>query len=98
VAPFEVTLGALATERPRAADPAAARVTAGFRAIFQPSLKLNSKWFVQSTIQVQSEPFFYYEAFYPEKGIESRVQRLVLGYRRTDEGSTIEFKVGKMPS
>ena len=96
--PFTVSGGVLVSERGRAADPDAQRVIPGFRAVFYPSLKIDSKWFVYSDVQVQSKPFFYYDAFYPKNEVSTRVQQLFLGYNWTGEESSIEFKAGKLPS
>ena len=96
--PFTVSGGVLVSERGRAADPDAQRVIPGFRAVFYPSLKIDSRWFVYSDIQVQSKPFFYYDAFYPKNEVSTRVQQLFLGYNWTGEESSIEFKAGKLPS
>src|SRR5688572_11748456 len=98
IVPFTVSGGVLVSERARAADPDAGRVTPGFRAAFYPSLKLNSRWFAYSAIQVQSKPFFYYDAFYPEKELEAQLQQLFLGYSRTWENSAFAFKIGRLPS
>jgi hypothetical protein len=96
--PFTVTGGSLVSERAKAEDPNAASVTAGFRAILYPGFKVNSRWYGLSAIQVRSAPFYYYDAFYPEKEIELEVQQLFLGYRWTGEESAFGFKVGKLPS
>ena len=96
--PFTISGGLLVSERSRAADPNAGRVTPGIRAVFYPSLKIDRKWFTYSAIQVQSKPFFYYDAFYPEKEVELQIQQLFLGYNRSRENSSIVFKVGKLPS
>ena len=98
VMPFAVTGGVLVSERPRAADPSAGQVMPGFRASFYPSLKINSRWFVYSAIDVRSKPFFYYDAFYPGHDVETRLQQLFLGYSWRGEESAIEVKAGKLPS
>jgi hypothetical protein len=96
--PFTVSGGVLASQRARAADPEAARVVPGFRAVFYPSLKIDSHWFAYSAIQVQSKPFFYYDAFYPQKEVSARVHQLFLGYSWNGEESAVAVKVGELPS
>jgi len=96
--PFTVSGGVLVSDRSRAADPDAARVAPGFRAVFYPSLKLDSHWFGYSAIQVQSKPFFYYDAFYPEKEVDVHVHQLFLGYSWNGENSAVTVKVGELPS
>src|SRR6185295_10056361 len=93
VMPVTLTGGLMVSERGKDADPAAKTVLPGFRTVLYPSLRLNSNWFVSSTIQVQSTPFFYYEAFYPERGLEANVQQLFVGYSRNGEHRALGVKV-----
>lgn len=86
----------MVSERGKDADPAAATILPGFRTVLYPSLRLNSNWFVSSTVQVQSTPFFYYEAFYPERELEAIVQRLFLGYTRNGDHSSLGLKAGQL--
>lgn len=65
--PFTLTGGVMLSERGQAHDPQAGRLTAGFRSVFYPGLRINREWFVYSALQVSSEPFFYYETYYPER-------------------------------
>ena len=46
--PFTVSGGVVVSDRARAADPDAARAVPGFRAVFYPSLKVDSHWFAYS--------------------------------------------------
>lgn len=96
--PFTVSGGVLVSERARAADPEAGRVTPGFRAVAYPSLKINSQWFAYSAVQVQSEPYFYYDAFYPERKVDAQVQQLFVGYNSKGEDRELTVKIGKLPS
>jgi hypothetical protein len=66
--------------------------------VLYPGLKINSNWSVRSAVQINSAPFFYYEAFYPERKMETRVQQLFIGYVWNSEESAVAFKVGKLPS
>ena len=92
VMPITLSAGAMISERGREADPQAATFLPGARIVFYPGLKINSRWFVSSAVQVQSAPFFYYEAFYPEKEIETHVQELSLNYSHTGEQSSLDRK------
>ena len=96
--PFTVTGGVLVSDRALAADPDAATVVPGFRAVFYPGARLNSHWFAYSAIQVQSKPFFYYDAFYPQKDVDVRVHQLFLGYSWNGEDSAFSAKAGELPS
>ena len=70
--PVTVTGGVIVSDRAKEADPAAAQGSVGFRTVLYPSLRLSSNWFVASTVQVRSTPFFYYEAFYPKRAVKLR--------------------------
>jgi hypothetical protein len=96
--PVTLTGGVMESERGREADPEAATVFPGLRAVIYPGLKINSRWFVSSAIQFQSTPFSYYEAYYPERTIETHIQQLSLNYTRTGERSSLGFKVGQLQS
>jgi len=96
--PLTVSGGLLVSQRSLAGDYDAGKTVPGFRAVLYPGFKINSKWSVQSTIDVHSNPFFYYEAFYDEKKVESTVEQLFLGYSRNGEDSSVGLKVGKLNS
>jgi hypothetical protein len=96
--PFTLTGGVAGSERARASDPQAARMTAGFRSVFYPGLRVNREWFVYSAVQVSSEPFFYYETYYPERELELRVPQLYLGYSRQGEALTLSLRTGQLGS
>src|SRR5262245_58009064 len=96
--PFTVSGGVLVSERSRAADPDAAEVAPGFRAVFYPSLKIDSHWFAYSAVQVQSKPFFYYDAFYPQKEVNVALHQLFVGYSWNREDSALVVKAGELPS
>ena len=96
--PITVSGGVVVSDRARASDPEANSVSAGFRAVLYPSLKLSSNWFVYSAIDIHSKPFFYYETFYPQARLRTDVQQMFLGYSRTGENSAIVFKAGELPS
>ena len=88
----------MVSERARAEEPDASRVQTGFHSEFYPSVKLTSRWFVYSNIHIESEPSYYYDAFYPEREMNVQVPQLFLGYNWSGEGSSVRFKIGKMPS
>jgi hypothetical protein len=96
--PFTISGGVVVSDRARAADPDAARAVPGFRAVFYPSLKIDSHWFAYSAIQVQSRPFLYYDAFYPQKDVDVRVHQLLLGYSWNGEDSAVSVRIGELPS
>ena len=98
VMPVTISGEVITTDRGRDADPDAANIFPGVRAVLYPSLRLNSHWFVASSIQLQTTPYFYYEAYYPEREFKTRVQQLFIGYSRSGEQSSFGMKVGQLNS
>src|SRR5439155_944822 len=96
--PLTVTGEALRTQRLRTEDPDARTVAAAFRAVLSPSLKLGTNWFAYSAIQVSSTPFFYYDAYEPERKVETKVLQAFLGYTSPGEKRSISLKAGKLTS
>ena len=97
-APFTVTGEALATQRLKSFDPGASNRVAAFRATAYPTLQLGKHWYAYSALQTSSEPFFYYESYYPEREVEVRLLQGFVGYTHTAERKAFSFKVGKLPS
>src|SRR5262245_30132507 len=54
------------TARAQAIDPDSNPWKTGFRAVAYPSLKLGEHWYFYSALQANSEPYFYYDSYYPE--------------------------------
>jgi len=96
--PLTITAGVLETDRPKSMDPLAASLTAGFRALVMPQLKLGSHWFVYSAIQVRSTPFFYQDTYDSERTIDTDLLQLLVGYTASWKDTTISVKVGKLSS
>ena len=86
------------TQRPQAIEPGADPWNSGFRATAYPSLKLGEHWYFYSAIQMNSEPYFYYESYYPERDIEAKVLQAFVGYRWTGERSAVGVKAGHLSS
>ena len=85
--PFTVTGQALATQRLKSFDPGSSNRAAGFRATAYPTLQLGEHWYAYSAVQVSSEPFFFYEAYYPERQVEAKVAKSDIALVETDEHS-----------
>ena len=96
--PLEITGGMLDTDRAQSDDPTAPPVTAGFRLLATPLLKLGSHWYVYSAVQVRSVPFFYQDAYDADRGIDADVLQGYVGYTRTWGKTTISFRAGKLAS
>jgi hypothetical protein len=96
--PLEITVGALDTGRAQAYAPSAAPFTAGFHLLAEPELKLGSHWYVYSAVQVRSTPFFYQDAFSPDRQIKTDLLQGFVGYTRSWNKTTLSFKAGKLAS
>jgi hypothetical protein len=96
--PFTVTGQVLATQRLKTLDPDSSNRAAAFRATAYPTLKLGKRWFAYSAVQVNSEPFLFYESYYPEREVEAKLLQAFVGYTHTAERKGISVKVGKLPS
>ena len=86
------------TERAQKIDPDTSSWNAGFRADFYPAVKLGQHWYFYSALQLNSEPYFYYETYYPERGVETTLLQSFLGYSWAGERKAANVKVGKLVS
>ncbi|HXJ95507.1 MAG TPA: hypothetical protein VMT20_21910 [Terriglobia bacterium] len=96
--PLEITGGMLDTDRAQSDDPAAPPVTAGFKMLATPLVKLGSHWYIYSAVQVRSLPFFYQDAYSADRGIDTDVLQGFVGYARTWGKATVGFRAGKLSS
>jgi hypothetical protein len=96
--PLVITGGILETSRAESADPTAASLSAGFRVLVMPQLKLGPHWFAYSAVQVRSTPFFYQDAYNAERKIDTNLLQLFAGYTHSWTGTTLTIKVGKLSS
>jgi hypothetical protein len=96
--PVTLTGGALYTHRLNGDDPDRRPYAGAFHAVLNPSLKLGAHWFVYSSIHVRSTPFFYHEAYEPEREIKARVVQAFVGYTRSRKNTTVLVKAGQLAS
>jgi hypothetical protein len=96
--PVTVSGEALYTHRLQADNPGTSPIGAAFHAVFSPSAKLGSHWFVYSTIHVSSIPFFYYDAYEQGHDVTMQVAQAFLGYTRTHNKTTFVLKAGQLAS
>jgi hypothetical protein len=96
--PLEITVGMLDTDRARSYDPSAAPFTVGFHVLAEPELKLGTHWYVYSAVQVRSTPFFYQDAFSPDRQIKTDLLQGFVGYTRSWNKVTLSVKAGKLAS
>src|SRR5579885_2784828 len=64
-------------------SPSAPRLTAGFRALAVPEVKLGSHWYAYSAVQVRSTPFFYEDAYSADRTVKIDILQGFLGYTRS---------------
>ncbi len=86
------------TERAKEIDPDASSWNAGFRANFYPAVRLGESWYFYSALQLHSEPYFYYETYYPGRALKARLLQGFLGYSWTGERRALNAKVGQLTS
>jgi len=69
----------------------------GVRLLASPSIRWNERWFAHATVQVNTEPFFPYEAYHVERR-RARVRMLqgYLGHTRETRAGTVTLKAGQM--
>ncbi len=73
-------------------------VTGAFRAMFYPSIKLGSHWYGYSAVEVNSEPYYYWEAYSNSREVNSYTLQAFVGYSRSAEKTAISIKAGKLAS
>jgi len=96
--PITVSGEALYTHRLQSDNPGASPFGAAFHAVFSPSARLGSHWFIYSTIHVSSIPFFYYDAYEQGHDVTVQVAQAFLGYTRTHNKTTFVIKAGQLAS
>jgi hypothetical protein len=98
VLPVTISAGILDTGRAQADDPSAASLTAGFRVLATPQVKLGPHWFFYSAVQVYSAPFFYDDTRRSDRYIETRVLQGFFGDTRSWGPTSLGFKIGTLSS
>jgi hypothetical protein len=95
-----VTAGASAmyTQRLQLANPSASPVTAGFRVVVSPTLRLGKHWFVYAALQERLWPYFYYDAYNPEHELYADVLQAFVGYSVRTANASLVFKAGQLSS
>ena len=96
--PVVVTGGAMQTHRLKTEDADAATVAAGFRATLYPTLNLGPHWFAYSHVQLRAAPFFYYDAYEPERAFKADLIQAAVGYSRAVGKAVVTIKGGRLLS
>src|ERR1041385_6453921 len=79
--PFSLTGQLLQTRRPKPIESTADTLLPAFHINAAPTLTLGQHWYFYSAFDVTTEPFSYYEAYYPDRETEHHVRQAFLAYR-----------------
>lgn len=96
--PVTVSGGAMYTQRLQLSDPSQSPETAGFRLMLYPTLKLGEHWFGYAAIQERLEPYFYYDAYYPQHQMQSDIIQAFVGYSAHVGSVSLVVKAGRLSS
>jgi hypothetical protein len=94
--PVTASFGAMDTHRFDYFNPTASPVAANFRLMFYPTLRLGKHWFAYAAIQVRRLPYFYYDAYLTDRGVETDLVQGYVGYTMHPGPATVVFKAGQM--
>src|SRR5579883_2107414 len=94
--PLTITGGILDTGRAQMDSPSAPRLTAGFRALAVPEVKLGSHWYAYSAVQVRSTPFFYEDAYSADRTVKIDILQGFLGYTRSWHQAVFGIRIGQL--
>jgi hypothetical protein len=94
--PVTASFGAMDTHRFDLIDPTASPAAANFRFMFYPTLRLGRHWFAYAAIQVRRLPYFYYDAYLKDRGVETNLVQGYVGYTMRTGPATIVLKAGQM--
>jgi hypothetical protein len=96
--PLTITADFLDTDRAKSDDPSASPLSAGFRILVSPQIKLGPHWYFYSAIQVYSAPFFYDDTYRADRYIEVEIPQMFLGYTRSFGKASVSLRAGKLTS
>ena len=94
--PVTASFGAMDTHRFNFGDPNASPAAANFRLMLYPTLRLGKHWFAYAAVQVRRRPYYYYDAFLPERGMDADIIQGFLGYTFRTGPATVVFKAGQL--
>jgi len=94
--PVTASFGAMDTHRFEYSNPSASPFAANFRLMLYPTLRLGKHWFAYAAIQVRRMPYFYYDAYLPDRGVETNLVQGYVGYTMHPGAATVVFKAGQM--
>jgi len=94
--PVTLSGGILDTHRLQSEDAGQSPVSGGFRVMLYPTLKLGAHWFGYAAVQVRLTPYFYYDAFSPERELYTDTIQAYVGYQTRVRGTSLVVKAGQM--
>jgi hypothetical protein len=97
--PTTLTGASMFTKRLQGEDPKQSPYSFGFRAVISPTLRLGPHWFFYSALQINSTPYFYYDAYAAdERGVEFHALQAFVGYSTTVKKASLLIKAGQLSS
>ena len=96
--PVTVSGGVLRSGRLQLFEPSQPAFAEGFRVMMYPTLKLGAHWFAYSALQVRLSPYFYYDAFNPDRHELTNTIQAYVGYTARAEKTTFVIKAGRLVS
>jgi hypothetical protein len=95
-----VTIGgsAMDTGRTGLADPGESPLTGGLRIVLYPTLTLGPHWFFYAAEELRLAPYFYYDAYEPDREWYVQAQQAFVGYQIRREKISVVFKAGILAS
>ncbi len=96
--PITLSGSAMHSGRLQLENPDGSSGTAGFRAMFYPTLSLGANWFGYAAVQVREAPYFYYDAFNPEHQLYTNTIQAFMGYSAHIGKTALVIKAGRLAS
>jgi hypothetical protein len=96
--PVTLAGGAMYTQRLQFSDPTGSAYTAGFRAMFYPTIRLGQNWFGYAAVQVRETPYVYYDAYDPNHQFNVDTLQAFIGYSVQRGQTAMVIKAGRLTS
>jgi len=96
--PVTASAGVMDSQRLQLSNPNNSPAAFGLRVMLYPTVKLGKHWFGYAAVQIRRMPYFYYDAFLPDRGLRTDVIQGYAGYTLQSGRSTLVIKAGQMVS
>ena len=96
--PVTASAGVMDSQRLRLSNPANAQAAFGLRLMLYPTVKLGRHWFGYAAVQVRLMPYFYYDAFLPDRSLRTDVIQGYAGYSVQAGRASLVIKAGQLVS